>query len=375
MALEDFINDTHNQHFVARTEQRLNSCSDDPSSKKARIYCFNVIDADAHEVQFQGKKTIENNLSFRDLFTLSRLTEKERVNLENLFKRYESVYSEHVANVLGWVAKAREVFSNECQSISFEKIEGCNASELISSIKLIYTYNVMNWLRNPYKVKEVLRSFGEQSHMCVAQPDALELYFSLINKNVSEEEYICSTYKLSAEEYRAWMRVIILFLYSQNGGATILDGFVEEFFLADEYTTAVLVQAYDEKCALLSDIGLVRDSRGVDLIRYMNISKNCIVALQHTAIEDSRLEELLDAGAVPAEHRGAAREQLKSALGRKVFGTISLNNAEVLAGYNKICVKAAAFKVFSASTEVDGVKVIPKSTSKALDQDTVKASL
>lgn len=142
-----------------------------------------------------------------------------------------------------------------------------------------------------------------------------------------------------------------------------MDGFVEKFFLVDEFTTVVLIYTYAEKCALLTDTEVVKDLAINDPSVYVDISKNCIIALRYAWVESARLDELLNTFAVPVEHRDAVRGQLTASLSRKVFGTLYFNNHEVLAGYNQICVKAAAFQVFSASIKIDGVVAISEEDS------------
>jgi hypothetical protein len=72
MSLKEFRNTTRTQHYVAQAEQRLNSCSADPKSKKAETYRFSVVNKKDPTVRFDGKSQIGRTLEFQDLFTLVR---------------------------------------------------------------------------------------------------------------------------------------------------------------------------------------------------------------------------------------------------------------------------------------------------------------
>ncbi|WP_236914424.1 hypothetical protein, partial [Cronobacter sakazakii] len=64
--MEKHTNLTHNQHFVSQAEQRVNSCSDNPGKKKAKIFRFTVDKSQPSTINPQNKATIENNLAFHD---------------------------------------------------------------------------------------------------------------------------------------------------------------------------------------------------------------------------------------------------------------------------------------------------------------------
>lgn len=107
-SFDEFTNTTANQHFVSQAEQRLNSCSIDPQSKKAEIYRFSIFDKNTPAVHLGRKTQIWRNLEFQDLFTFMRTGKKDRLNLERLFKRYEAPYPEHVSSLLAMINRARK---------------------------------------------------------------------------------------------------------------------------------------------------------------------------------------------------------------------------------------------------------------------------
>lgn len=258
MDIGDFLNNTINQHFISQVEQRMNSCSAKPESDKAEIYRFNIKEVNPPRVLHGGRAAIWRNLSFHDLFTVVRTPEKERINLEKLFGRYEGEFSIRSANLLDWIEKTRTKSGIVSGKIEFDGIDDCCLSDVLSDIKFIYKYKILVGMRNPLRIKDTLREFSLALNYSLDQDESLKLYLFLEGKNKSEEMRICSTYGVSSEEYREWIRLLILFLF-QKDATTILDGFVDEFFKAKEYTTNIVIFSFDGKCALLPDTGVVKE--------------------------------------------------------------------------------------------------------------------
>ncbi|MGY3170780.1 hypothetical protein ACVWYU_000153 [Pseudomonas sp. TE12234] len=353
MNLNEFRNTTRSQHYVSQAEQRMNSCSADPQSKKANTYRFSIVDRKDPAVRSDGKSQIGRALEFPDLFTLVRVGDKERLNFEHLFGRYESRHPELVASLLKMINDVRSHAVTR-ETIDLTKVGGFDFAKFLGYVKFIYTYKTMNWLRNPHKIKEVLKNFSPFLDHSLDKPGALALYLALTDKNSSEEAYICNTYDISSGEYKQWIRLLLLFLYTEDGETPSLDGFVEEFFIAKEFSTTVFVSVFDELCALLTDTGVVKESTAHGPATYMNVSKNCVIAIQHTFVEGEFLDKLM------GERAGdlRLREQLKAKIATTVNGVLSVNDYRILQGYNQICVKAAAVEVFCATPDIHGVKVL-----------------
>ncbi|CAD5202125.1 hypothetical protein, partial [Pseudomonas sp. FEN] len=292
MSFEKYKNTTHNQHFVSQAEQRLNSFSSNPS-KGAGIYCFDILDKEDPTVGPRRKKSIDKNLAFQDLFTFARIGDKERLNFESMFRKYEDGYPAQISSLLDWVSEARKTARKESGSIDLETIEGLEFSSLLRHVKYIYTYKTMNWLRNPHKIREVTKHFASYVDHCIYSPEALRLYVALASKDGAEEKHICKIYGVSPKEYREWIRLLLLFLYSDEQMKPCVEGFVEEFFLAKEFTNMVLIHIFDDRCALLTDTGVVKSSHSDGMIAYMNVTKGCVISLQHTLVEGKYLDETM----------------------------------------------------------------------------------
>ncbi|WP_435634402.1 hypothetical protein ACSC9U_19075 [Pseudomonas solani] len=360
MSLGNFINITHNQHFISQAEQRLNSCSLEPHSKKAEIYSFSIADRNPPKVLKGTKNKIHRNLSFQDLFTLLRLDKTKRLNLEFLFKKYEDNYPSTVTELLKLINKVRDSIKEKKEGIDLKAITHCDFLELVDLIKKVYIYKTMNWLRNPYQIKRILKIFEPFINHCLSEPDAIRLHIAPSKKDNAEERHICNTYGISHKEYKEWIRLLLMFLYTQENNSNSLEGFSEEFFLAREFCTIISIHLFDEHCVLLPDTGVIKDSIPEGQVTYMNISKECMIALQHTVIDGRYLDEAIKEEKKQPENM---REIIKNSLERSIFGKLYINDLPMLAGYNQICVKGSALKVFSATPAIYGVEIIENQSS------------
>ncbi|WP_297846564.1 hypothetical protein [Pseudomonas sp.] len=344
--MNEFINLTTNQHFISQAEQRLNSCSENLNPSTAKIHRFNIESLDPPSVSIEKPALIARNLAFQELFTLARIGNKERLNLETFFGRYEGPFPEKASNLLKWIDRVKSKSSTEQRKIDLSILDDCDFSLILDDVKFIFKFKFMAGLRNPHQIKRTLANFSYAVNHCPNEIKALELYSSLEKKNKSEEDYICKTYQVSPEEYREWIRLLIFFLYVNEEDKTTLDGFIEEFFTAKELFTSIQVHSFDSECALLTDTGIVIDH---DLTYFMNVSKNCIIALRHVDIARD-----CDARDFSRERKMAFVESC----GGKLQGSLFIDDRDILSGYNKICVKTSFKKVFSASDEIVGVSII-----------------
>ena len=356
MKIVDLINATSNQHFISQAEQRLNSCSPSPNSKKSEINCFEIAETNPPKVYLNGKLTISRNLSFQEIYTIQRLSGSERLNFEKLFRRYEDEFPTRVAQLIKLISTAREASMPNSMTIDLKNVNGVDFQNFLDEVKFIYKYKIMNGLRNPYCIKDTLKDFNFILNHALADKEALKIYGALEFKNESEENYICGKFSITKDEYKEWIRLLLLFLYIKDDGTTILDGYIEEFFKAKEFKTTILIAFFDNNNALLTDTGVVKDRTSDDVIAYMNISKNCIVSLTHSRVDGEILEKMCRDNFIPDD----MRIKLISQIGGTVSEKLYINNFELLSGYNKICVKSAAKNVFSASSEITGVEILKR---------------
>lgn len=351
--MEKHTNLTHNQHFVSQAEQRMNSCSDNPGKKKAKIFRFTVDKSQPSTINPQNKATIENNLAFHDLFTIMRTGHSKRINLEALFNRYEADYAESARSIIEAISMARSSPGPATLLLTEDRRPYSKHSPTIDLIKRIYRHKILVGARNPLRVKETLGRFQDFLDHSVADLEALALHRALDGKDPGEERHICETYKLSRDDYRVWIRLLILLLYPKADEETLLDGCVDEFFNAKDYMTLIQVHSFKEGCALLPDTGVVTDALDDGIVTYMNVSKHCIIAVQQTKIETPHFDAFCQSRRMTFEKR---LETIES-LGSSIQARLVLDDRATLEGYNKICVKACASEVFSGAKDVPGIRV------------------
>src|SRR5579872_7455021 len=96
-------NETRNQHFVPRVEQKLNASNPGSTGGKFRIYSFRIMDREAYRIQLEapGGRAIASTLSMLDLFSFDVPGGGPlRMNLEALFHKYEANVEIHTKGLL-----------------------------------------------------------------------------------------------------------------------------------------------------------------------------------------------------------------------------------------------------------------------------------
>src|SRR5262245_20861695 len=83
---------TKNQHFVSQVEQRLNAQNPRARPENQRIYAFEIVNRDRHEIRLSSRngRLIANSLSMFDLFSLDVAEDGTRANFERIFSDYET---------------------------------------------------------------------------------------------------------------------------------------------------------------------------------------------------------------------------------------------------------------------------------------------
>lgn len=352
MEVSDFISETVNQHFVSRVEQRLNSFSENARPGNEKIYRFDVECRSPARVRLVGEAAIKRNLSFQDLFTISRIDKKRRINFESLFQRYEDEFKDRAGSLLARLKDIRSSVAEGARKIDLRGIATDEFDLLMVDLKFIYKYKLMAGLRNPYRIADSLREFRDVLDYCHHDLAVLMAYFRLEMKNQAEERRICGEYDISSKSYRQWIRLMLLMLHPDSGAMSLLDGLVDEFFAAKELTTSVLIHISDDGCALLPDTGVVKN--GLDT--YINVSKCCFIVIGHRHTDGPTLQTMKEAFNLS----DAQAKDLMQRVGSRVFASLNINDEQFLANYNAMCVSRAFARVFSGSQFVSGVEVMPE---------------
>ena len=147
-------NDTRNQHFLPRAEQKLNAMNPRADAHKLRIYSFEVVNRENYTLalESQNGRLIGNNLSLFDLFSFdvpggSRL----RLNFELLFQKYEEYIAAHTKSLLAKL--------------------NASSGDIKAEIIDLFAAKLLNFVRNPFSIIKVLNSFPGVASYDPTDPD------------------------------------------------------------------------------------------------------------------------------------------------------------------------------------------------------------
>lgn len=186
-------NTTKTQHFVSQVEQRFNAIDKSLPRHRQRIYKFEIIEPDQNVIRLvdnDGIK-IKKNLAYKDLFSFDKSGEL-RKNFEDLFQEYE-----------GRISDAISTLQENIQSrsnVSGQVIDG------------IWDLKFLNILRNPYGAKKFLNTFPALTSYVPTDLHFLECQHSIdkLQKDDLFEDF--PDLDLSLEEYRTWLKGLLLLL-------------------------------------------------------------------------------------------------------------------------------------------------------------------
>jgi hypothetical protein len=194
-------NDTRNQHFVTRGEQRLNALNPQADPKNQRIYSFEVIDRENYKLALESPigRPIGSNLSLFDLFSFdvpgdSRL----RLNFESLFHKYEGYIEAHTQSLLAKLNSG----SNDIKA------------EIID----LFAAKLLNFVRNPFSIQKVLNSFSGLASYDPTDPALLAEYRRTVSGKKPHQAYLCAQLGISDAQYVEWLRVLFMLLVPMAEG-------------------------------------------------------------------------------------------------------------------------------------------------------------
>ena len=233
-------NSTRNQHFISQAEQRLNAINPETPKEKQKIYTFNIVDRDSCEISLnreQGNK-IKNTLSIGDLFSFEAINATGlRQNFETLFKKYEDNITTITLELI--------------KKIELSEIESAKA-EIINILALKF----MNFIRNPYSIKKVLRTFPRLLNIHPINKVSYDTYLKVINGSNIHQAEILTKIGITETIYRDWLCIIYLLLENLGEKDNNLFENILKLLIEDKdlhfYTEVFL---YKEHACLLSDRG------------------------------------------------------------------------------------------------------------------------
>ena len=314
-------NETHNQHFLTRVEQKLNAMNPQAHPDNQRIYSFEVINRENYDLtlESQNGRPIGSNLSLFDLFTFdvsggSRL----RHNFESLFRKYETHIEAHTKSLL---AKLK-VRSND---IKAEIIE-------------LFAAKLLNFVRNPFSVVKVLNSFPGVASYDPTDPALLTDYRRIVSGRKPHQAHLCTQLGISEAQYVEWLRLLFMLLVPMTEGQPnffeqVIKGLLEN----RKMHVAAFVCEYDSARCLLSDRGF---SQPIESGAHMAFSFNlCATAFVDYVFADPRKE-----GKASGNERAAASwERL---LEKQINVTFLSNDLDMLARYNRRVIEQCYKRVY-----------------------------
>ncbi|HBY9645806.1 TPA: hypothetical protein MJE21_005442 [Klebsiella pneumoniae] len=352
----DLINTTRNHHFISQVEQRWNASSNPDNPSLARICKYEIVDKSSFEVHATNRPLIKNTSAKDDLYTLELFESGKRLNLEEFFGVWEDKYNKRISSFHSSI-----MYKIESNNITSKSIDG---SDLIEDVKYLQKLKFLNFIRNPHNIKKSLKSFSFCKDFII-QGDGEEfesIFNSLVNNDKRQRDHICSKYGVSPAEYDSWLKLIILFVYYDEGIAhSSIDGMIEEYFKAKELCTTIIISYYTNPALtpLVPDIGSIIYP---DLTYLFNVSKNCFVLLKHTPIDSENIVmscmRFCEEKNIP--YTEEALNLCKNEIMGKINTSIHVNDKELLESYNRYCIKESVKFVYSASPIVVGAKVIKK---------------
>ncbi|MFJ5161989.1 hypothetical protein ACIP6T_22720 [Pantoea sp. NPDC088449] len=263
-----FKNQTKNQHFLSRIEQRLNAINVNSEKGSMKIFSFLLLERDECKVELESKtgSRISTNLSYVDLYSFEFLDNGVRHNFEEAFGKYEEKIQSATLN-----------FINKIESKSDDVLE-----ELIDVLAMKF----LNFIRNPFNIKKVLNTFGDLANYFPLNSQLRTEYDKIEKRNDKGVDRMCQLFDVEKDEYFKWMRIIFLILMdSENKGMNMLDDIIYQFITDKKQAIAVWVYKFtdenEDKKVCLSDRSFV-DLEGPEsgnLVMAFNLTANCFIKL------------------------------------------------------------------------------------------------
>lgn len=328
---------TWNQHFIAQVEQKMNSINPDAKKKERKIYKLKVKDRDNSIIKNTDENGvyIENNLRCKDLYTFNFLKGGIRENFEEFFKKYEDNIETHIKNM-------DDKYNGEYQDITLEVVN-------------IFLYKLMNIIRNPYFIKETIVIFEDLLETDIIEDDDI---IRVMNFTSKDKNKIYKEYKITVDDYKKWLMIIYLAITKKDEEGFLLENIVRNIFNDKDYHKDVSIFFYDDRFCLVSDKGFNLVSIGDgNFVLEFNLRRDVFISFpffssyymsnlikQELGVSDEYIQEVLS---------------VKKRLNKSIEARKNSNKIEALSEYNKRTIQNCHEHVFGASTEYEGVTVLP----------------
>lgn len=252
---------TKNQHFVSQAEQRLNAINPHARPEKQRIYEFDIVDRERHQIRLSEPRgrPISGSLSMLDLFSFDVANKRVRESLEEAFQ----VYEDRIRDLTSKLLQAHAVRSNTIGQELFD----------------LFVAKMVNFVRNPYSVVKVLNTFGVLGQHHPTDPRIYAQYERILTGRRPQQQHLCVKLGISDNQYGAWLRVLFMLLTPlADGQATMLEQALVAMYEALEHAVIIHLHTYSTERCLLSDRGwTVPIPEGVNLGFDFNLSAHAFI--------------------------------------------------------------------------------------------------
>lgn len=245
-----WANETTQQHFVSQVEQRFNAINPQAKSNNQKIYSFEVINRESHEIRLLDPNghRIYNTLAYPDLFSFDvENGSPTRMNFESAFHRYES--------------KAKTLTESLIQKLTSQQ------NDVNEEVVNLFTVKLLNMARNPFAIHKMLNTFGSLTNYEPTAPEHLATFERILKGRKPHQAHLCHELGITDTEYRQWLIMLfMLFIPSGDGELNLLESIVKSNLINHEREIAIFVGFYSSPSCLLSDrsFSTNTDKPGVD---------------------------------------------------------------------------------------------------------------
>jgi hypothetical protein len=232
-------NDTRNQHFLTRVEQKLNALNPQADARNLRIYSFEVVDRENYILSLENPngRPIGSNLSLFDLFSFDVPGNSHlRLNFESLFHKYENHIEAHTKSLLA-------------------KLNG-NSSDIKAEVIDLFAAKLLIFVRNPFSIVKVLNSFPGVANYDPADATLLADYCRIVIGRKPHQAHLCAQLGISDAQYVEWLRLLFMLLVPMaEGQSNFFEEMIKNLLENRKMHVAAFVCEYDTDRCLLSDRG------------------------------------------------------------------------------------------------------------------------
>ncbi len=181
-------------------------------------------------------RKIKGTLWLGDLFSFDVIDDDKRYNFENLFQQYENNIETSTKRILSSLPVVGEDIKTETRRL--------------------FDYKFLNFVRNPYSIKNVLNTFPRLRKLRPTDPFHLTHFNRVLQGRKPHQQHLCQQLIISDDVYSDWLSVLFLLLTDFVGNErSMMKEVTDEMFQNPNHIVFVWIYTYDNETCLLSDRG------------------------------------------------------------------------------------------------------------------------